>query len=139
MNNVKKIMWASMLIVMACSANQKNTGTSQETEWPKMDEFHMIMAESFHPYMDSGNLEPAKAYADELVRLAEEWKQSELPQRVDNEEVRRKLDELVAESKKFAEMKDMNNDDAQAGEVLNSLHDIFHHLQDAWYGGGRGH
>ena len=48
-----------LLLVIACSEKK----SSSPDEWPGMDTFHMIMAESYHPLKDSANLAPAKANA----------------------------------------------------------------------------
>lgn len=137
--NFRLILFCFAVIMAACTSGKQNTQTDQSSEsdgWPLMDEFHMVMAESFHPYMDSGNLEPAKKYAEELTSLAERWKQAPLPTRVDNENVRTKLSELAAESKIFYEQTKSGND-KEAGDKLDHLHDLFHELQDAWYHAGK--
>ena len=57
-----------------------------------MDDFHMVMAESFHPYKDSANLKPAKEKAPELAASASAWKDSAFPEGVSKEKVKDKLD-----------------------------------------------
>ena len=59
-----------IVLAIACGTEQKN--------WKEMDNFHMVMAETFHPYKDSANLEPAKSRASELAAAAEEWAPREL-------------------------------------------------------------
>lgn len=122
------------VLLGACSANQKSTSIAETDEWPEMDEFHMVMAESFHPYMDSGNLAPAKANAVHLARMAEEWSEAPLPSRVDNEEVKQKLVRLAENSMLLSAIKDSGTDE-EIGAKLRSLHNIFHEIQDAWYSG----
>jgi len=57
----------------SCSTKEKSveaeatTTESDPNEWPEMDSFHMIMAEAFHPYKDSANLEPVKRLAEEMA------------------------------------------------------------------------
>ena len=58
-------------VLIACGTKKETTATETTTdstsadtdEWKAMDDFHMIMAESFHPFKDSANLAPAKAKA----------------------------------------------------------------------------
>jgi hypothetical protein len=99
-----------------------------------MDEFHMIMAESFHPFRDSADLAPARANADSLVAAAERWLNSPLPEKVNNDGVKEKLQHLKEEADAFAIIS--KTDDQKAiGESLTKLHDLFHGLQEEWYGG----
>lgn len=99
-----------------------------------MDDFHMIMAETFHPYKDSSDLDPVKRRAAELMSSADQWASSPLPEKVDNAAVRSKLQQLKTEAATLAEQV-RSADDNVIGEQLTKLHDTFHELQEAWYGG----
>ena len=93
----------------------------------------MTMAEAFHPYMDSANLQPAKEKASELLVGAKKWKESTIPEKVDNQETKDKLDKLVTLAAQLeADVKGAN--DKATGETLHNLHDLFHELQNDWYG-----
>jgi len=130
-------------LVVACTAKKEAETTTEsavaDEEWPLMDEFHMVMAESFHPFKDSANIDPAIANAAEMASLAEKWSTSELPSKVNNDDVKADLATLKTETAAFAEL--VNGGDVAAiGASLTNLHDIFHRLQDAWYkGGDHGH
>lgn len=122
-------------VVASCSTGQKSAEGQEQTdaqEWQGMDEFHMIMAESFHPYKDSGNLEPLKLNAVEMAHLAEKWAEAPLPNKVNKEEIREKLALLESESETLASVVD-SGDEQKITEKLEKLHDLFHELQDAWY------
>ena len=107
-------------------------------EWAVMDEFHMVMAESFHPFKDSSNLEPAKAKAAEMATAAEKWANAPLPEKVNTDEVKEKLAKLKTETTAFAQT--VKTGDAKTiGDDLTKLHDLFHELQEIWYGGGGHH
>ena len=126
-----------IFLVAACSGSQKETAAEvevvDESEWPMMDEFHMIMAESFHPFKDSANLAPAIANAQEMANVAERWSTSALPSKVDNESVKATLEMLKTETAAFAQLV-QSNDEAAIGSALTNLHDLFHKIQEAWYG-----
>ena len=89
-------------LLIACGTKKETTATETATdstsadadEWKAMDDFHMIMAESFHPFKDSANLAPAKAKAAELAASAEQWLATPLPEKVNNENVKAKLETL---------------------------------------------
>lgn len=150
---MKKLMfkYLSLLLfvsLIACSGKQETTtdeSTAEETtvetesdDWVMMDEFHMIMAESFHPYKDSANIAPAIANAQEMAALAEKWNGSELPAKVNNESVKADLAALSNAAAAFVQTA-QSGDEALIGSSLTELHDLFHKLQEAWYGGGDMH
>lgn len=121
-------------IVISCThKSESDERLSEEaTEWKEMDDFHMVMAESFHPYRDSANLEPVKMYAAEMAKLAEQWATSELPAKVNTEEVKNQIQELKEATTALSDLVEVGDDDA-IGTALTHVHDSFHHLQEAWY------
>ncbi len=118
--------------VLACSGKKEETA-SNDDEWPEMDEFHMVMAESFHPFKDSANIEPAKANATEMARVAEKWATAALPEKVNNDDIKASLSKLKDDAAAFSQVV-QGGDTTKIGESLTSLHDAFHKLQEAWYG-----
>jgi len=143
---MKKIMFKyfSLLLfvsLIACSGKKEaavEETTAESDDWAMMDKFHMVMAESFHPYKDSANIAPAIANAEEMAAVAEEWNTSELPAKVNNESVKADLAELTSATAAFVQIA-QSGDEAQIGTSLTELHDLFHKLQEAWYGGGHKH
>lgn len=138
----KSIKYLLILFVfaigVACSGKKDSAGAvANNEEWPEMDEFHMVMAESFHPYKDSANIEPAKANAAELARVAEKWANAALPEKVNNDEIKASLAKLKDDAAGFSQVV-QSGDTTKIGESLTSLHDAFHKLQEAWYGAGKG-
>jgi hypothetical protein len=129
------LMLLAFVLVIACG--KKDSETAKEV-WPEMDEFHMVMADSFHPFKDSANLEPAKIYAGEMAKVAEKWANAPLPDKVDNDEVKANLAQLKTDAVAFTQIV-QSGDSTKIAESLTSMHDLFHKLQEAWYGGGEGH
>lgn len=129
----------SFILVVAACSGKKEAAESTETasdEWPTMDEFHMIMAESFHPFKDSANLEPAKVNAAEMASIAEKWANMPLPEKVNTEETKANLAQLKTDATTFAQTV-QTGDSTQIGQSLTNLHDLFHKIQEAWYGAGK--
>jgi hypothetical protein len=140
------LMLTICFTILACSGKKgaaHETSTHDDSqadaeEWPEMDTFHLIMAESFHPYKeDTSNLGPARANAEALASAAEKWSDAPLPKKVDNDNVKAKLQQLKTDTKAFREIV-KSDDDKAIGEALTRLHDLFHEIQEAWYG-GEGH
>jgi len=128
-----------LVLVMFSCASKKDTpdhdhreASAEDGEWKEMDAFHLIMAETFHPYKDSANLEPAKTRASELMEAADQWAAGPLPANVDSEEVSSKLKQLKSETATLAESVKSADDNVNA-ENLTRVHDTFHEIQEAWY------
>ena len=126
-------------LTLGCTSKKENhdehdsAGASHE-EWKEMDEFHMVMAEAFHPFKDSSNLEPAKNFADSLVSAADRWAQAPLPDKFKgDDEIKFKLNQLKVDASTFADVT-RTGDDKSVGQSLTKLHDLFHEIQESWYG-----
>ena len=119
------------------AAADTTTSRAEDGDWKAMDNFHMIMAETFHPYKDENNLKPAKEKAKQLEDEAARWASAPLPAKVDNEEIKGKLASLKDETARLTTMV-ASESDAAIGTQLTKVHDIFHEIQEAWYG-GHGH
>jgi|SRR5688572_95952 len=132
--------------IMSISCSNKKEGAADShaeqtstDDWKEMDDFHLLMAESFHPFKDSANLEPAKQNAAALVASAERWAEAPLPAKLeDDEEVKFKINQLQKDATKFSEVVSTGDENA-IGESLTKLHDLFHAIQESWYGGGSDH
>lgn len=135
-------VWILVFTAAACSSKKQESGGDAHGEisgetWKEMDDFHMIMAESFHPYKDSSNLEPAIRNAPEMAAAADRWASAALPDRVDNEEVRSKLNQLKDDTSNFVGIA-RDGDQEKIGTSLTALHDLFHELQEEWYAAAAG-
>lgn len=130
------------MIAFAAACTFINCGGKQEhelDEWKEMDEFHLVMAEVYHPLKDSGDLAPIKSRAAELAEAAETWANSEVPDKVDNDEVKGMLQELKEGTSALAEQVADGTPDEELSAQLTELHDLFHHLQEKWYEEGDEH
>lgn len=126
----------ALLMLLGCASKKREThdlAGHTENTWKEMDDFHIIMAETFHPYKDSANLEPVKTRASELMTAADQWASARVPEKVDREEVRDKLERLKSEAAALAERVKSADDDV-IGAQLSRLHDTFHEIQEMWYG-----
>jgi hypothetical protein len=133
----------ALISFMSCTSKtettQSDTVEAEADDWKEMDSFHMIMAEAFHPYKDSTNLEPAKRLAEEMATEAEKWASAALPEKVNNDKVKEALQKLKTDTRAFAELTKTGADNATVGASLNALHDSFHGIMESWHGGGEKH
>src|SRR6478609_2139945 len=128
---------AALLVLFACGGKHDHpheTAAASDSVWAGMDEFHFVMAESFHPFKDSSNLEPAKKFADDMDSVAGVWLAAARPEKVNTDAVKEKLEKLKSDTKLFAEAVKVEADSTLA-KSLTDLHDQFHALQEAWYSG----
>lgn len=132
------LILVAVAVVIACSGKKESAEVANNEEWPEMDEFHMVMAESFHPFKDSANLEPAKANAEEMARVAEKWANAPLPEKVNNDEVKNQLAQLKTGAAEFTQVI-QSGDTTKIKESLTGLHDLFHKLQETWYANDKEH
>lgn len=141
MKNGKGRKFIHLLVVTgiflgACSAKHEST---ENDAWAELDSFHMIIAEAYHPLKDSSNLEPAKASADLLAAEAERWASAELPEKMDNQEMKAMLAQLSGSAKGFADKVKSGATDEELGTALTALHGEFHNIMEAWEGNHEHH
>ncbi|WP_276372081.1 hypothetical protein [Chryseolinea sp. H1M3-3] len=134
------VLSLSLIMAFGCSTKNKESGNDHQDheamgeDWKEMDDFHMVMAEAFHPYKDSSNLEPAKQNAAELMEAADKWAQAPIPEKFEeDDEVKFKINQLKVDAATFVDVVKAGDDKA-IGESLTKLHDLFHELQESWYG-----
>jgi len=122
-------------ICWSCSpkaeSSSDSTNETDRKEWKGMENFHVLMAESFHPYRDSANLKPVKRLAGKMIVSANSWMNEKLPKKVDTDQVKQLLIDLHEEAQALADLVEVG-DDLAIGESLTSMHDTFHLLQEEW-------
>jgi hypothetical protein len=142
MKKISTLLSLALLVLLFACGGKKHEdhheATASDSIWKGMDEFHFVMAESFHPFKDSANLEPAKKFAHEMDSVATVWYEAARPEKVNTDEVKAKLDKLKADTKLFADAVKVEAD-STLGKSLTDLHNQFHALQEAWYGGHGDH
>lgn len=99
----------------------------EKTGWKEMDEFHTVMAATFHP-SEEGKLEPIKARSQELVDKAVSWQKSTAPKGYNKAAVKKPLKELVSRSKELNSLIKNKASDDVIKEKISSLHDVFHQI-----------
>jgi hypothetical protein len=123
-------------IMFACASKESTIQSinSVQEDWPQMDAFHLIMAESFHPYKDSANLEPLKRLSQEMANQAASWSSAELPDKVNNDKMKAMLNQLKTDTQLLADKVSTASTDEELGSSLTLLHDNFHSIMEAWNG-----
>ena len=73
-----------------------------------------------------------------MAEAAERWSDASLPDNVDNDETKAKLQQLKSATSDFSELVKAGNPQ-EIGNSLTELHDLFHELQEDWYGAAGDH
>lgn len=132
-------LFVGLSIIIGCNSKQADSHKQHEehtstNDWPEMDSFHMIMAETFHPYKDSSNLEPLKTNIEELKNEADKWASAPLPEKVNNDEMKKQVQQLEIDVEGLTELIKKGSDE-EIAKSLVALHNRFHEIQEGWYKG----
>jgi hypothetical protein len=96
-------------------------------EWKEKDEFHKVMAQTFHPVED-GNYNPIRERSNEMYQKAVAWQKSTIPAGYNKKKISKVLKKLVKESKELDKKIKAGTTDAEIKADLTELHDIFHEI-----------
>ncbi len=97
--------------------------------WKELDDFHNVMAETYHP-LEDGDFKPIRQRAHELAARAKDWAASPVPENYATKpEFKAVMDSLVKESQTLAEMIAKNASDKEVKTALTALHDRFHQVE----------
>lgn len=123
------LLAASAASAQTAPAAQSATGTAApvKTEWKEKDEFHKVIAQTFHP-MEEGNYEPIRKRSGELHDKAVAWQNAKAPAEFNNDKIAASLRQLNADTKRLHDVVKNNGSDANIAEGLTKVHDTFHQI-----------
>lgn len=114
-----------LLILFITSAS---FGQSIFSKWPALDEYHKVMAQTFHPSED-GDLGPLKSKSGELKSQAALVAKSDIPAEFDSPAIRKAIKQMNKDSKALDKLIKSNKaSDPQLTKSIASLHDVFHQV-----------
>jgi hypothetical protein len=96
--------------------------------WKEMNAFHRVMAATWHPASQKGDVAPLKARVRELLTTADAWAASKppsTPASCGTEAVRNAATKVATESKVLVALIDSGADDARVKAALKGVHDSF--------------
>ena len=108
--------------------------------WKEMNAFHKVMAATWHPASQKGDVAPLKARVKELQTAAEAWAASKapaMPASCGTEAVRNAASKVAAESKALVALVDSGAADESLKAALKGVHDAFEVAQKGCGGHGR--
>lgn len=105
------------------------TVQAQQPAWKELDDYHTIMAQTFHP-SEEGNLKPIRERSGELAAKAKTLQKSTIPTAYQKKGVKETLVLLAKESKALDKMVRKKKSDADITKALAALHDRFHEVME---------
>ena len=96
--------------------------------WKEMNAFHRVMAATWHPASQKGDVAPLKTRVKELLSMADAWAASKppaMPASCGNEAVRNAATKVASESKALVALVDSGADDDRLKAALKGVHDTF--------------
>jgi hypothetical protein len=96
--------------------------------WKEMNAFHRVMAATWHPASQKGDVAPLKSRVKELLTAADAWAASKppaTPASCGTEAVRTAATKVATESKALVALVDSGADDARLKAALKGVHDAF--------------
>ncbi len=122
------------LLIFSCEPKTHDSeSTSTTDDWPQIDAFHITMAEAFHPLKDSGNVEPANRLITILADEADEWARAPLPEKVNNDEMKARLQKLKTDLRALANEVNKGAPVDLVGTTLYSIDEQFHEIMEVWH------
>jgi hypothetical protein len=134
---MKKLAFLTCVVLLAACGAKKETAETELKEWKEMDAYHLIMAEAFHPYKDSGNLVPARNLIKDLTDEANKWAAAPLPENVNTDETKALIKSLIEDAGVMNTQNTEGVADSVFAQTLVRLHNNFHKIQEQWHGGGK--
>jgi hypothetical protein len=95
--------------------------------WKAQEEFHSVLAGTFHP-MEDGDFGPVRKRAAEMARKARLWARSRPPKGYDAAALRPLLTKLEREAAEVAQLVARQAGDGEIKQALNKLHDRYHEI-----------
>jgi hypothetical protein len=105
------------------------TVNAQKPKWPKLEDYHSVMAKTFHP-AEEGNYKPIVENAGELAMLATALKKSKIPTEYQKPGVKESISALEKESKAIAKMVKKKANEEELKKAIFALHDRFHEVME---------
>ena len=122
-----KITLITLASVLAFTTAFGQTPVTAKAEWNEKNEFHKVMAQTFHP-AEEGNFEPIRSRIGEMYDKALAWTNSTPPKEYDKPEIKATLKEMTGQIVEIKAMIDKKATNEELMPKLNTLHDTFHKI-----------
>jgi len=102
--------------------------TIEKENWKELNDFHLVMAETFHP-SEEGDLKPIRERSGELLAKAQALQNGKIPPSFNTPEIKKSMVDLVKGASALNQLVLKKADDKTVTKKLADLHDVFHTIQ----------
>lgn len=111
-------------------AKASHGGDHAASGWKELDNYHMLMMQTWHPIKEKGDVAPIRAKAAEMVASARKLATSKAPKGCDTPALKNAASTLVADTEGVANLVSRKADDAALTAAMKTLHDQFEVLEE---------
>jgi hypothetical protein len=112
------------------STAQSSAAKSSATDWKELDDFHQLMAQTFHPVVDAGDFKPIREHSEELFEKARLLSESKIPAQFSTKEMMQTIQELNLDCRRLNAMVKDKASDEEIRKTLTAAHDTFHKIME---------
>jgi hypothetical protein len=121
------------------AAAKKHMPEHEMSPWKEMNSFHDILAATYHPSADDGNLKPLREKADALAAKAREWSASTAPAACASDSLRTTVGAISMDAVAIANQVLAQASDVDLKKAIAALHDKFQTVERSCRGPGMKH
>jgi hypothetical protein len=118
---------AALITTFAIYSVSGQTPVTTQAQWPEKNEFHKVMAQTFHP-SEEGNFEPIRSRIGEMHEKAVAWMNSTPPKEYDKPEIKSTMKEMLGQIVELKAMIDKKATNEELKPKLEALHETFHKI-----------
>lgn len=102
---------------------------AQNADWKEMHGFHSVISRAFH-LAEKNDLEPLKQKSGELLKRADLWQKSRVPEGYDPAVTKPILDKLVAKCREIDKAVALRKSDQELKRLITQAHGLFHEIME---------
>ncbi len=130
MNYTVAFLWFTLSFLASCTSKKAEENATQA--WREMDALAITMEHAFQPLKDSSSVDTATRLMAQIADECEKLASSTLPDRVNNDITRKKLEKLKTDARALANEIATGTEEDVIGSDFYKIHDLYQEIQDAW-------
>ena len=119
-----------LAVIFLASCEPRRTQYSVQ-EWHEMDALAITMEKAYRPLKDSSTVDAATRLIAQIADESEKLATSPLPDKVNNEIIKRKLEKLKTDTRALANEIAAGTEEDVIGTDFYKIHDLYQEIQDA--------
>jgi hypothetical protein len=117
--------------IFLVSCESRRTAQSVQ-DWREMDTLAITMENVFRPLKDSSTVDAATRLMAQIADESEKLAASKLPDKVNNETIKMKLEKLKTDTRALANEIATGTEEDVIGTDFYKIHDLYQEIHDTW-------